>query len=166
MEQEKTVMIYRALVFLSILVVGAGVAAAGETATDVEAIKRTALMKTDGVVNMDPETYAGAFAADAVILPPGGPAIEGRSTILAWAEGWASTAGVEIEVDTTFDEIQVMGDWAFVRMTIGRTIRSPEQDPGVDVVKTIQIQRRQADGSWKIARDIWNSHRDSSAAAE
>jgi len=153
-------MITRVLFLIATLIVGAGVAAAGETAADVEAIERTALMKTEGVVNMDPETYAGAFTEDAVILPPGGPAIEGRSTILAWAEGWAANAGVEIEVDSTFDEIQVMGDWAFVRMTIARTIRSPEQDPRMDVVKTIQIQRRQEDGSWKIARDIWNSHRD------
>jgi len=148
------------LVLISSLILGTGVAAAGETAADVEAIRRTASMKLEGVVNMDPETYAGAFAADAVILPPGGPAIEGRSTILAWAEGWASSADVEIEVDTIVDEIEIMGDWAFVRLTIARTIRSPEQDPRVDVVKTIQIHRRQEDGSWKIARDIWNSHQD------
>jgi ketosteroid isomerase-like protein len=92
------------------------------------------------------------------VLPPGGTALEGRAVILEWARGWASNAEVEIEVDTTIDEVQVMGDWAFVRMTIARTIRRPDQDPRSDIVKTIQVHRRQPDGSWKIARDIWNSH--------
>jgi len=156
----------RVLVSISILIMAVAGVAAGENEADVEAIRRTAFMKSEGVVNMDPATYAGAFAADAVILPPGAPAIEGRSTILAWAEGWASSADVEIEIDTIVDEIEIMGDWAFVRLTIARTIRSPEQDPRVDVVKTIQIHRRQEDGSWKIARDIWNSHQDSPEAAE
>ena len=79
--------------------------------------------------------------------------------ILEWAREWASGADVEIEAETTIDEIEIMGDWAFVRATIARTIRVPDQDPRSDIVKTIQVHQRQSDGSWKIARDIWNSHR-------
>jgi len=145
--------------FFSIAVLGASVVVAADADADIEAIKRTALMKNEGVVKLDPEIYAGAFAEDAVVLPPGSAAIEGRAAILEWARGWASTTDAEFEVDTTIDEVVVMGDWAFVRMTIARTIRFPDRDPRSDFVKTIQIQRRQADGSWRIARDIWNDHR-------
>ena len=138
----------------SIAVLGTAVAVADDAEADVEAIKRTALMKNEGVVKLDPEIYAGAFAEDAVVLPPGLTAIEGRAAILEWARGWASTSEVEIEIETIIDEVQVMGDWAFVRMTIPRTIRSPDRDPRNDVVTSFQVHRRQADGSWKIARDI------------
>ncbi len=125
---------------------------------DVQAIQQTALAKNDAVVELDPAKYAAVFAEDGILLAPGQPALQGRRKILEWAKRWASTEGTEVALETTVDEIRILGDWAFVRMTIARTIRAPDRDPRNDVVKTIQIQQRQADGSWKIARDIWNSH--------
>ena len=148
----------RVISLFSMAVLGFTIAVAGDLDADVEAIKRTALMKNEGVVKLDPQIYAGAFAEDAVVLPPGRAGIEGRAAILEWARGWSSTAKAKIEIDTTIDEVQVMGDWAYVRMTIARTILFPDRDPTNDVVKTIQVHQRQADGSWKIARDIWNAH--------
>ncbi len=56
------------------------------------------------------------------------------------------------------DEIEVAGDLTYERYT-GRWTVTPKD--GSDAVeqafKGIHILRRQTDGSWKIARDIWNS---------
>lgn len=145
-------------VTLSMLLVLTATCWADDASDDAQAIRLTALMKNDAVAELDPAKYAGVFAEDAILLAPGQAALEGRERILEWAKGWASNTDVEVVVNPTVDEIRVLGDWGFVRMTIARTIRFPDRDPRIDVVKTLQIQQRQSDGSWKIARDIWNSH--------
>ena len=57
------------------------------------------------------------------------------------------------------DEVRVAGDWAFARGNYSVTL-TPRQ--GGDVVtvdgKYLTVFQLQADGSWKIHRDIFNSN--------
>jgi ketosteroid isomerase-like protein len=64
-----------------------------------------------------------------------------------------TATAVSIEADETI----VSGDWAFTRGVFGATFQSKAGGPAVPQAnKYILIWRRQADGSWRIARDIWN----------
>ena len=95
------------------------------------------------------------FTADAVLMVPGGEKLVGQQAIRAWHE--TAWQGYAHECSGTIDEVQVHGDWAFVRGTFTSVLTptsggTPTQDSG----QFINISQRQADDSWKLARVIWN----------
>ena len=49
------------------------------------------------------------------------------------------------------------GDLAFARGTYSWTVRVGEGEPVSDTGKWLTIGRRQADGTWLLSQDIWNS---------
>ena len=61
---------------------------------------------------------------------------------------------------TAVDEVVVSGDAAFVRVSFDGYLR-PKVDDGSPPLRSVSrhiwILRRQTDGNWKIARDIWNT---------
>lgn len=64
---------------------------------------------------------------------------------------------------TSVDELVIAEDWAFVRVSFDGFLRSKSEDgspPIRSVSRHIWILKRQADDSWKIARDIWNNPKD------
>ncbi|MBE0592162.1 MAG: DUF4440 domain-containing protein [Gemmatimonadales bacterium] len=57
-------------------------------------------------------------------------------------------------------EIVLLGDWAFAQAHVtGNAVPRGDGNPVVVDMKEIALFRRQADGSWKIARLIANSNR-------
>ena len=95
---------------------------------------------------------------DAVLMPPNSPPVVGREAIRTWSE--AASAQVRIEDYRPADEeLIVAGDWAIRRATFTWTLRL-DADPTViqDAGKFIIVYRREDDGSWRVARDIWNSN--------
>jgi len=64
----------------------------------------------------------------------------------------------------TIDEITVSGDWAFARIGLDGHLR-PKDDAQAAPLRSISrhmwIFQRQQDGSWLIARDIWNNPKSS-----
>ena len=95
------------------------------------------------------------YTADAVLMPPEGSAVSGQEAIRLWHEALfkkATSQGV-----SKVDEIQILGEWGFARGTYSGTVtpRSGGQRSSVSE-KWLVLVRLQADGSWKIARDIWN----------
>jgi ketosteroid isomerase-like protein len=56
------------------------------------------------------------------------------------------------------DEIRVTGDWAYSRYSYTWILTPVPGGESVEVSgKGIWIVQRQPDGSWKIAREIWNN---------
>jgi uncharacterized protein (TIGR02246 family) len=105
----------------------------------------------------DAERVANAYTNDAVLLPQNGPAVTGKSAILAFDKGFFDQyAPSNFEISS--DEVQTMGDWAFDRGTY-KFMATPKAggEPLNDQGKYIVLLQRQADGSWKLARDIDNS---------
>lgn len=50
------------------------------------------------------------------------------------------------------------GDWAFRRGTFDWTLKARDTGRRIEPrSKFIQIWHRQGDGSWRVARGIWNS---------
>jgi len=94
------------------------------------------------------------FATDAVLMPIAESNVIGQQAIRAWHEKiWD---GTEYECSGTVEEVQVFGDWGMVRGTFSGvfTTASGEREPISG--KFLNVVRRQADGSWRIARAIWN----------
>ena len=103
---------------------------------------------------------AGNFAAavsyyqdDAGLLLPNTAVVQGREPIRKWLAANPPIAGFTIEpVD-----IDGRGDLAYVRGNYSLTLTPPGAAAIHDRGKFVEIWRKQADGSWKIKWDIFNS---------
>lgn len=64
---------------------------------------------------------------------------------------------LDMEHAIRLEEIEGAGEWAFVRGTYGfRTTPKAGGETSEEIGKFIYMLKRQSDGSWKIARAIWN----------
>ena len=101
---------------------------------------------------------------DAVYLPPNEPAVAGKAAIGPWLEGYF--AAYRTHWEKTTRELVAAGDWA-VEYAAERVRDTPVGGGAAveDVYKGLIVYRRQADGTWKVAKDMWNSDRPASTTA-
>jgi ketosteroid isomerase-like protein len=94
------------------------------------------------------------YAPDIVFMPPNGEAVRGRDEVAAW-----TTEGTPPLEELRYELVQVegAGDLAYVYGNYSMTVTPPEAEPTTDRGKYLEIWRRQADGSWKMALGIFNS---------
>jgi len=126
-------------------------------AREAQAIDRTREAHVDALNRGDADGWAAAFADDAVQMPPNGPANVGKDQIQAFCGAMLSAFGAEFSLAP--EEVRSAGaDWAFERGTYEITL-SPKAggEPINDAGKYITLYQRQPDGSWAMARDIWNT---------
>lgn len=96
------------------------------------------------------------FTDDAVIMPPNEPVVIGASARDAWLEAFYRQ--VSVEAVYTGSTITIVGDHAYETLAFRMTITPVGGgEPTVEIGKGLHIYERQADGSWKIAVDIWNT---------
>ncbi len=124
--------------------------AADMTEADRRAIAQLLEEENAGFTGKDVERVLAVYAADVVMMPPNEPPIHGREALRSWFEKVFGQEGFEAESGTS-DALQVAGDWAVERLTL-RSIGT-----GEPTGKVVHVYQREADGSWKIAQDIWNS---------
>ena len=104
----------------------------------------------------DLEAVLAMLTDDAIYLPPHEPAVAGKEAIRPWLDGYFTAYRTHWEKETL--ELVAAGDWAMEYAS--ERVRDVPVDGGEaleDVAKGIIVYRRQADGTWKVARDIWNS---------
>ncbi len=104
----------------------------------------------------DANTWATCFTDDAVQMPPHFGANAGKAAIQSWSTGFLKMFACRFSLSV--EEVRDAGDWAFERGRYKITLTPRAGGESVDDIgKYITIYQRQSDGSWKIARDIWNS---------
>jgi uncharacterized protein (TIGR02246 family) len=126
--------------------------------SDVDALNVLQKQVDSAIITGDTERYLTLITDDAVLMPPNGPPVSGKDAIGSWNRKMSSQVRIQ-DYASRDDEIVIAGDWAFRRATADWTLKPTAGGPPVrDVAKFIIIYRRQADGSWKVARDIWSSN--------
>jgi uncharacterized protein (TIGR02246 family) len=123
-------------------------------AEDVAANRAVSDAFNQGARSGDRAAVAALYTEDAIIMPANQPLIKGREAIQAWHE---ASPAIE-DFNLTIEDVFGRGDIAVVRGTYSMTIAlegAPE--PIEDTGKYIEIRRKQEDGSWLIAIDIFNS---------
>lgn len=84
--------------------------------------------------------------------------IDGRDSVLAAYNKAFSTSNSWLEVNE--GDLQISGDWAILTTTFNRSDTVYSNDSLSNVVEVfgnnMLVFKKQADKSWKIARDIWN----------
>ncbi len=113
---------------------------------DVDALNATLVQ---GLEKGDAALVASIYAPDARVLPPGSEVMTGQDIQTYWqgvidmgVTGRLETVSLEEREDLAVEEGRY-------RMQVGSDI--------VDTGKYVVVHRRQPDGAWRIAVDIWNS---------
>ena len=102
----------------------------------------------------DAVAVAAQYADDAILLPPGAPAVRGRPAILAFftkdvAESKA--AGVVFNLNPKTD-VGVSGNMGWESGTYTATVKGAVVESG----KFLSVSRKK-DGKWQYLRDTWNA---------
>ena len=103
-----------------------------------------------------PDSVAALFyTSDATLMPPNMPAAQGHDAIRATLAGMME--GATVNLQATVQSVAANGPLAVERGRYHLTM-TPAGGPAVaDSGKYLARWQRQADGSWKMAEDIWNS---------
>lgn len=98
----------------------------------------------------DLATVLDLMTDDVVFMVPGRRPF-GKEAFAAASEGMK---GVLIEGTSKIEEIQILGDWAYLRNRLQMTIAPPSN--AVSIRRSgyaLTILRRESDGRWRLARD-------------
>ncbi len=122
---------------------------------DVDAIRAVSAAELGSLVAGDLEAHMATLAEDCIVMGPNEPAQMGHEAVAASQA--AAMEMFDIEAEYTSSEIVVLGDWAIETYTGTGTFTPKDGSEGMtDTFKGIHVYKRQADGTWKIAQDIWN----------
>ncbi|MDH3292561.1 MAG: DUF4440 domain-containing protein [Gemmatimonadota bacterium] len=125
-------------------------------ARDLEALNATLAEHVAAVNSGDTAANLAGFTEDVVYLPPAGPPVRGKHTLASFVGSFSEAFAAEIEMVP--EETILMGDWAFQWGALTGTVRPLEGGEGTPLNgKWAYLYQRQPDGTWKIARDIYNS---------
>lgn len=124
---------------------------------DITAINDVLFQYCFAMETGDLELWLSLHADDIVKMAPDAPATFGKEELRASTKPLFDN--FTIEMDYNREEIQVDGDLGFARGTFTATM-TPKAvgDPLYMDAKTLGIYKRQADGSWKLARNCYNSN--------
>jgi len=103
----------------------------------------------------DVDAVVSLYTDDVVVMPPGEPSLRGRDAVRRWMAAFFERHTARQGLVN--DEVVVAGEWAWMRghfdlAVTARDGSGERRHRG----KHLVIWRRQEDGGWRAARDIWN----------
>ncbi len=129
----------------------------GDVAADIAAVEEVLNQYTVGVNTGDLELWLSLHTDDVVKMEPDVPAIFGKEELRTFFKPLFDDFITEMALYP--EEAQVEGDLGFARGTYTLSITSTEGgEPFFVDGKYLTLCKRQADGSWKISHDCYNSN--------
>ncbi|MGH9900230.1 MAG: YybH family protein [Pyrinomonadaceae bacterium] len=126
------------------------------------AAERTRLLRRDAEwaaaasEGLDIERVLSYWTDDAVVLPPGLPAVVGKAALRQYVEGSAQIPGFRITWASTDVSFSPDGNLAYMFSRNAVTMNAPDGSPATTEGRAVTIWRREQDGEWRCAVDIWN----------
>ena len=103
------------------------------------------------------DSFAAMYTADAKMYPPNDSARAGTEAIRAFGAQFADMQGFSVTFHPVDLGVGGGGDMGYTLSHYVATFTGPDGNPGTDRGHDFHVWRKQADGSWKIVVDIWNS---------
>ena len=133
-----------------------GCATARSTSDAAYQIRRIDAEWSEAAQDRNVERVLSFWADDAIVLPPGSPAVAGKAAIREFVVKSFQMPGFSISWKTTDVVVSRSGDFAYAtganRVTFNRADGSHVAVEG----KAVTVWRRGTDGLWKCVVDIWN----------
>ena len=124
---------------------------------EVAALRAAATAYHDAASAKDAAGVVALYAQDAVMVPPNAAMVNGLEGVKGFRFGFISTPGVELSFELLRAEVSASADVGWTLALAHITINRPDGTVGTDLVRDFHVWKKQADGSWKLAADIWNS---------
>jgi len=125
---------------------------------DLKAVKDVEGAWAKDVATKDPEKFAGYFADDGTALYPGMPVLNGKQAVKTAMTPVMADPNFSLTFQGAHAEASKGGDMVYTQGTYSATMTDPKtKKPMTDKGKYLTIYRKQADGSWKVAVDTYNS---------
>ena len=121
-----------------------------------ELLKRDADWAALASRGADVETIVSYWTDDAIVLPPGQPAIKGRAALREYVLNSLRMPGFSIAWKTTDAVLSSDGNLAYLMGDNRITLQGPGGKPVTIVGRAVTVWRKESDGQWRCAIDIWN----------
>lgn len=162
MKQRLAVGGLRGPLAVATIVAGLGLSApvSGESMSDdfARAVDEIYAQYSASVGAGDADGWINLWDDDGVQMPPGTPARVGKATILQGRRR-ASDAYDYRDFVINNEEVELLGDFGFARGTYSALLVSKGGGEEIPINgKYLTIFKKQADGNWKIYRDVFNSN--------
>lgn len=102
------------------------------------------------------EGYLELAADNISTMPPNEPLVSGKEAARQWATKLIGSPGFSVSWQPTGAEVSTSGDLGYTMGTYELKMQA-EGTPINDHGKYVTVWRKQADGSWKVVADIFNS---------
>ena len=110
----------------------------------------------DAMLKNDTAAVGSVYTADAMVLPSGQPLVRGRPAITTAFAGMLAQMPVT-RMEFQIIDVTVAGDHAIETGTYSMSMKPRTGKAIDDTGKYVAVWKKDADGSWKMVRDIWNS---------
>ena len=110
----------------------------------------------------DDRASAAYYEDSAIMLAPNQAPIQGRARIEDYLASFPPFSNYRLDVA----EIEGAGDWAYERGSASMKLAPPGATPREVRINYLLVWRKQGDGSWKVAREIFTPAAAPSAASQ
>jgi len=149
----------RFLVLLAIVMVAmislSSCAKKADVAADTEAVRKADADWSTAMGTKNVDEFMKYFADDGVLMMPNMPAMNGAATIRSSIEPMMPS--MSVSWTATNAEVAASGDLAYTTGTYQASMTMPDGTMHPDNGKYATVWKKQADGSWKVVVDIFNS---------
>jgi uncharacterized protein (TIGR02246 family) len=130
--------------------------AATDNSAVVAAVRAAQDRELAAVSSGNIDSALSVYAPDVMMMPPGEPAMNGHEALRKWLD--AMYKDYSFSGKYTSSDVQVSGDLA-VAHYVGEMTMTPKKGgaPMTEKLKGVHVYKRQPDGTWKVAQDVWNS---------
>jgi ketosteroid isomerase-like protein len=104
----------------------------------------------------DVDRILSFWTDDARVFAPGLPAFIGKAALRRYVEGALAIPGFQITWTTSEASLSPDGKLAYLLSTNSVTMAGPEGQPVTTSGRAVTVWRRESDGNWRCAVDIWN----------
>ncbi len=94
---------------------------------------------------------------DAIVIPAGMPAVIGKDALRAYVEGSLAIPGFRISWSSSDAEVSGDETLGFVLSSNEIAMDGPDGQRVINLGRAVTAWRRDADGEWRCAVDIWNA---------
>ncbi len=125
-----------------------------------QAIESANMKFVEAFNRRDVASVAALYDENATVLPPNSQVLKGRRRIEEFWNGAIEMGVREVALKTI--DVEHSGDLAYEIGAYNLKVQPKGGQATTDAGKYVVVWKRQADGAWKLAADIWNT--DSPAA--
>ena len=127
-------------------------------AADLQAVKDVEAAWVKDMATKDADKFASLLADDASGLYPGAGILNGKAAIKAAFAPYFADPNFSLTWESTRAMASKGGDMVYSQGTYTMTMTNPKtKKPMTDKGKYLTVYTKQADGSWKVVADTFNS---------